>query len=359
MRVGVIAEQLRQRVPGGIGTYVTGLLGGLVALGDPGLEVVAVTSRAPSPDPLAAIGVPIEASTHGHRMQMALWDAGLGDPKHALEILHLSSLAGPLRHSDTLARTVMVHDLAWRTHPELTTRRGARWHEVALRRALRSAAALIVPSAEVAWALTADGAEPERVVVIGEGSDHLPDPDRAGADTVLAANGISGPFILTVSTLEPRKNLSRLIAAHAAMSPELREVPLVVVGPDGWGTPVAPSDRAVLLGAQPGAVLAALYERCDAFAYVPITEGFGLPPLEAMAHGAVVVSSTTVPSVREAPGVVAVEPTDVDAIAQALERALGDEATRQAAAGQARAFAGAHRWRDTARAHVELWEALS
>ena len=352
MRVGVIAEQLRQRVPGGIGTYVTGLLGGLVALGDPGLEVVAVTSRAPSPDPLAAIGVPIAASRHGHRTQMALWDAGLGDPKQALEILHLSSLAGPLRRSDAPARTVMVHDLAWRTHPELTTRRGARWHEVALSRALRSAAALITPSAEVAWALMDHGAASEPCGGDRRGLRPPPRPrsrrcrhgaGRQGRLWAVHPHGVDARAAQEPGPAHrrPRRRPSRRSSAGA---PRDR-------GAGRVGHARGALDRAVLLGAQPGAVLAALYERCAAFAYVPITEGFGLPPLEAMAHGAVGGLQHHGPErARGSPASWLSSRLDVDDDRRRpSRRRSATRRTRQAAAGQARAFAGAHRWRDTAR----------
>jgi glycosyltransferase involved in cell wall biosynthesis len=218
---------------------------------------------------------------------------------------------------------------------------------------------LITPSAEVAELLVDDGIAPARITVIGEGSDHLPAPDHAALDHLLAERGVDGPFVLTVSTLEPRKNLDRLVVAHAAASPRLEGLPLVVVGPEGWGNFHTGSEKVVLVGRQPGAVLAALYERCRAFAYVPITEGFGLPPLEAMAHGAVVIVSSTVPSTRTAAGVLSVDPMDTEAIAAAIARAVADTSSRALATREGRAFAAAHRWSDVAREHLELWEHLS
>jgi glycosyltransferase involved in cell wall biosynthesis len=355
MRVGVVAEQLRQRVPGGIGTYTSGLLGGLVALEDPSLTVLALTSRAPSDDPLRALGVEVLSSPLGHRAQVKLWELGRGRPRGRVDVLHLTSMAGPLAKGDP-PTSVMVHDLAWRTHPELTTPRGARWHEAGLARAKRSAQAFVTPSEEVARLLEDDGVARERVAVIGEGSDHLPSPDHEGALDLLDAHGVTAPFFLSVSTVEPRKNLRRLLAAHGAPS-ALRDVPLVVVGPQGWGPELTAERGAILVGAQPGAILAALYERCACFVYVPVTEGFGLPPLEALAHGARVIASSSVPSVRQAPDVLVVDPTDVEAISSALEEALR-EGEQPARRERARDFADAHRWRDVAREHLELWERL-
>jgi len=356
MRVGIVAEQLRQKIPGGIGTYTTGLLRGLVELDDGSLDVVAITSRAPADDPLVGLGVEVVASALGHRSMVQLWEWGLGRPRGDYDVLHLTSMAGPLSGGGPLT-TVMVHDLAWRTHPELTTSRGARWHEAGLKRAERSAKAIITPSPEVAAMLVDDGVAPERVAVIGEGSDHLPSADHEAAASLLAQHLVTGPFLLTVSTLEPRKNLARLVEAHGAAH-GAGEIPLIIVGPAGWGPDVDAPPGVVLAGAQRGSVLAALYERCAAFVYVPLAEGFGLPPLEAMAHGAAVIASSTVPSVRTAPDVVLVDPHDTEALASALAVAMHDTVSDERRA-RARGFAGRHRWRDVAAEHRALWERLS
>ncbi len=356
MRVGIVAEQLRQRIPGGIGTYTTGLLRGLMELDDDALDVVAITSRAPGDDPLVRLGVEVVASPLGHRAVVKLWDWGLAIPRGSYDVLHLTSMAGPLPTRGPVT-TVMVHDLAWRTHPELTTSRGARWHEAGLKRAKQAAHALITPSDEVAAMLLDDGIAAERVVVIGEGSDHLPSPDHEAATALLDEHQVAASFVLTVSTLEPRKNLGRLVEAHEAASAG-GAIPLVIVGPAGWGPDVVAPPGAVLVGAQSGPILAALYERCAAFVYVPISEGFGLPPLEALAHGASVIASSTVPSVRNAPDVVLVDPHDTEGLAGALAVAMRDPVSDEQRA-RARAFAALHRWRAVAEEHQALWEQLS
>ena len=73
-------------------------------------------------------------------------------------------------------------------------------------------------------------------MIVPEGADHLPEPDHAAAEAMLERLGVSGPYLLTVSTLEPRKNLVRLVEAYALAKPRLPgNWPLLVVGPDGWG----------------------------------------------------------------------------------------------------------------------------
>jgi glycosyltransferase involved in cell wall biosynthesis len=358
MEISVVVEQLRQRVPGGIGTYARGLVAGLVALEDDDLSVTALASRAVLPDPLDELGVEVRAARYGHRMQMAVWDLGRGRVCDG-DVLHLTSLAGPDVAPGGPIRTVMVHDLAWRTNPELTTARGRRWHEAALRRVVASPATLLVPSEPVALELCRTGVASERIHVVGEGADHLPPPSSIEASEMLAAAGVSGPFLLSVSTLEPRKNLARLVSAHARAQERSSEVPdLVVVGPAGWGDTLEASSRVHLLGRVGDGVLAALLTQCEGFVYVPISEGFGLPPLEAMAHGAPVVASSTTPSMAAAPVVSLVEPDDDDAIVDGLVLLAAGRASQATASEAGRAFAGQHRWVDVAAAHLALWREL-
>ncbi|HZV72229.1 MAG TPA: glycosyltransferase family 1 protein [Conexibacter sp.] len=137
-------------------------------------------------------------------------------------------------------------------------------------------------------------------------------------------------FVLAVGTLEPRKNLPRLVAAYRALPTELQAAhPLVVVGKLGWETGETTAaldslgDRCVRLGYVSDADLAELYRRCAAFCYPSLGEGFGLPVLEAMAAGAPVVTSdcSSLPEVG-GDAVEYADPTSVASIAAALERVL-------------------------------------
>jgi glycosyltransferase involved in cell wall biosynthesis len=168
-----------------------------------------------------------------------------------------------------------------------------------------------------------------------------------GAATLPAGVPEHGGYVLAVGTLEPRKNLPRLVAAYRRLPAELQEAhPLVVTGRLGWdtGETVAAlrslGERAIQTGFVPDAQLALLYERCALFAYPSLGEGFGLPVLEAMAAGAPVLTSDR-SSLPEVGGDAAAycDPTDVAAIATALEELLRDGERRGAmrAAGVARA----------------------
>lgn len=344
-------------VPGGIGTYVRGLVQGLHAMGAEAPELTLWASRGPTgagSDPVAELHRS-RRSPLPHRLLVWAWDRGLAGPPAGDGVVHATSLAVPPAGERPMS--VMVHDLAWRHHPEAFPARGRRWHEAALARTVARSRALVVPSASVADDLVAAGAPAERVEVVEEGCDHLAPPEHSDAQALLKRLGVDGPFLLTVSTLEPRKNLARLVAAYAAARRRLPEPwPLVVVGPTGWGAEVAPAGPGVVAAGpvSPG-VLSALYDRARAMAYVPLHEGFGLPPLEAMSVGTPVVASP-VPSTGGAAR--EVDPTDVGAVAAALVEVLTDDRLRaELVAAGARRAAGLT-WTAAARGHVELWGTL-
>ncbi len=142
-----------------------------------------------------------------------------------------------------------------------------------------------------------------------------------------------GPYVLAVGTLEPRKNLRRLIEAHAQLPLELRQAfPLVVVGSGGWKNErlldcLQTAEHVHLAGSADTQQLTKLYRGASVFVYPSLAEGFGLPILEAMACGTPVITSN-VTSMPEVAGDAAllIDPEDSAAIAGALERVLTDEA---------------------------------
>jgi glycosyltransferase involved in cell wall biosynthesis len=159
-------------------------------------------------------------------------------------------------------------------------------------------------------------------------------------------------FVLAVGTLEPRKNLPRLVAAYMMLDEGLqRRHPLAVVGALGWETGETLAalrslgDRCTMLGYVSDAVLDELYRRCALFCYPSLGEGFGLPVLEAMACGAAVLTSN-VSSLPEVGGdaVEYVDPRESDSIARGMRRVLSDEGRRAELSAAAVRRAGGFSW---------------
>ncbi len=362
MQVVVVVEQLRRAVAGevsGIGTYALGLLQGLAAMGDERPTVVLHASRPPAaPDPLLAHGLEVRASPLPGPLLTRAWDRGLLGAPGPADVVHATSLAFPTP-SKSAPLSILVHDLAWRDVPDAYPKRGRRWHEAALGRALRSNALFMVPARPAADALLSAGADIARIEIVGEGSDHLPAADVEGAIALLQGAGIDGGFLLAVGTLQPRKNLRRLLDAYALARPRLREPwPLVVVGQSGWGDgfPSSSAPHGVVpVGEVRGAVLAGLYRQARCLAFVPLAEGFGLPPVEAMRECTPVVASP-VPSIIGSGAAIEVDPLDVSAIAEALVAASSDDRIRSELVSAGIEFTADLTWERVARRHVELWE---
>jgi len=348
----VVVEQLRRRVPGGVGTYVRGLVKGLEST-DVAVTAWASTGRSVG-DPLASLNVPVVTTALPSRLLTRAWDAGLMAPPKGYDVVHATSLVVPPRGSAPM--TAMVHDLAWRAYPDAFPRRGRKWHEAALGRTVARCEKLFVPSRLTADYLIKGGVPAAHIFVVSEGCDHLPQPDHAGAEAALRGRDVTGPFLLAVGTLEPRKNLSSLIAAYESAVGRLPEPwPLVVVGPHGWGESFRPPKGVIAFGAPDPAMIAALYARCHLFVSVPLLEGYGLPVIEAMSMGAPVVASP-VPSAGGA--TLEVDPNDAGAIADAIVVASLDESVRRELVLKGRRHAKATTWSASAAAHVEIWKAL-
>ncbi len=174
----------------------------------------------------------------------------------------------------------------------------------------------------------------------------------AGAATEPPVELPAPGFVLAVGTLEPRKNLPRLVAAYASLDESLQEAHrLVVVGRSGWETGETLAalrslgPRCIALGYVSDEALAELYRRCAVFCYPSLGEGFGLPVLEAMAAGAAVVTSN-VSSLPEVGGdaVEYVDPASVPSIAEGLRRVLGDQLLRQELSQRGRVRARSFSW---------------
>jgi glycosyltransferase involved in cell wall biosynthesis len=235
---------------------------------------------------------------------------------------------------------VTVHDLAILRSPEAFPR----WHRLygraGLVRVLRAADAIVAVS-EFTKAETVElaGVPAERVRVVPNGVDSIFVPDGPRAE---------GNYVLAVATLEPRKNLGRVVEAARAVGVELR-----VVGARGWGGVEVPG----WVGEIPDTGLAALYRGARCLVYPSLYEGFGIPVLEAMACGTPVVTSGGTATEEVAGGAaVLVDPLDVASIAGGIEQAL---ARREALVSLGLAHSRRFTWERAADSVVELWKELA
>ncbi len=236
-------------------------------------------------------------------------------------------------------KILTVHDLSFLRVPETAVPKLKWYLEGAVPRAVARADLILADSDATRQDLIEFfGMPPERVQTLYSGYDAMfrRVTDANEFARVRATYNLEKPFILNVGTIEPRKNLTRLIEAFARL-PQRDDLELVIAGERGWMYDeiyAAPKKFGVnasvrFLGFTPDADLPALYSLAEMFVYPSLYEGFGLPVLEAMACGAAVVTANN-SSLPEVAGdaAVLVEARDVDALAEAMARYLDDTAWR-------------------------------
>jgi glycosyltransferase involved in cell wall biosynthesis len=341
VRVAYTLEQCWHDVPGGTAVAALAVARHLPA---EGVEPIGVAARHRTPPP--APWTPSIPVRHLPLPRPLLYDAWLrlGWPaaeraSGPVEVVHATTIVVPPRRARPLI--VTIHDLAFVHDPSQFSRRGVATFRRALAR-VRERADLVLCSSHATLDDCADaGLSPDRLRHVPLGIDAPAPLTEAAIEAARRRHGLPEHYLLFVGTLEPRKNLPRLVEAHAT----LPAAPvLAIAGPNGWGssgggagTPVADPARVRLLGFVPEADKQALYSGAAAVCYPSIREGFGLPVLEAMARGAPVVTSRGTATEEAAGGAaVLVDPLDIGDIARGIEEALG-RAGELAARGPIRA----------------------
>ena len=263
---------------------------------------------------------------------------------------------------------ITVHDLSWIRHPETHPRQRLVAMSRHFPRSLERASAILTDCSFVKQELVETfGLNPERVtpVLLGVSPDFSP---RAPAEcnAFLADHGLAhGQYVLSVGTLEPRKNIPTLIDAYSMLPADLQQrFPLVLVGMRGWLTSGLEArmkplvERGVIkpLGYVADEMMPLIYSGAAAFVFPSLYEGFGLPPLEAMACGTPVISSrsSSLPEVVGDAGVL-VDPMNVDALAESLRRVLEDRAFAEVLAQQGVRRAAGFSWKKTAAETIAVY----
>lgn len=315
----------------------------------------------PTPPSMPAPGAPKGAGPSGRRRVKAMargllkwpFQLALGYAARRYDLYHEPNHI-PIR---TRAWTVTtVHDLSVLAHPDWHPADRVRWYERDFAAGVRQTTRFIAASAYTKGEMVRRlGVPADRIDVTYQAPRAAFRPlARDQARQVVAPLGLPERFLLFVGTLEPRKNVVGLLQAFAALPAALRKrVPLVLAGGWGWKMESLPDslaqhgllDDTRLIGYQSDTVLAALYSLCTALAWPTLYEGFGLPPLEAMACGAAVISSTatSIPEVVGDAGVL-LDPTDVPAWTEALRRMCEDDPWRAEWARRGLARAARFSW---------------
>jgi glycosyltransferase involved in cell wall biosynthesis len=342
MRIVVDVSPLSHPLAG-IGNYIRGSLGGLVDAAGGRHEIVAfapTSVRGPARIREALQGVDVELRLWplpaSHALRTAWSVAGRPAAERLLgrfDVLHFSDWMYPPQCAGL--RSTTIHDLVPLRFPEWVTPRTKAMHGRKYANAARTCDLVFVNSAFTGEDVVATlRVERQRVRVAHPGVREVFSTDGEAAS-------LGAPYVLTVATLEPRKNLQTLVEAHRLLGGDLL---LAVAGGEGWGEqPLLSDPRIRRLGFVDDAELARLYRGAAVAVYPSRYEGFGMPIVEALACGCPVVASAH-PSLDEASGDAAVraDPDDPSALAAAIERAIREH-DRLVPAG--RAHAARFTWR--------------
>lgn len=367
-QVAVHADQPFFQAPGGIGTYVRNLVPAL-AERDPSLRLTLFHARFPMPEPPERWmrDFWVEELPWSIRTLYPRWDL-LGRPPlpaslRSAQVVHATNPAAVPPVGDGQRLVVTVHDLAFLYFPNLFPRAWRILYRLGLRAAVRRADAILAPSRSTAEDLLGrTRVDPQKLHVTPLAAS-LPVGALDPAE-VLPRLKVRAPYVLFVGTLEPRKNLVRLVRAYRRVAAAGFPHALVLAGPMGWHheplmreLSLRGPGEIVMTGALSPEELDAVYRAADVFAYPSLYEGFGLPVVEAMARGVPTVASATsaVPEVA-ADAALGVNPRSVREIALAIAELLGDVALAEKLAARGRARAERFGWDETARLTLEAYD---
>jgi glycosyltransferase involved in cell wall biosynthesis len=389
MRIGIdYTAAVRQRA--GIGRYTRELVSALLALeggaGSPHRYVIFAATGGLKPETLRA--EPQAEAWNlkpgpGVRLRtVPLTDDWLARLWHRLRLpIPVETITGPLDvfyspdfvlpPTRRATRTLLtVHDLSFLHCPEAFVPALRRYLEQVVPRSIARADRVLADSVHTRSDIVSLlGVPRDKVEVLYSGfpARFQPEAEPGERERLQARYGIDQPYVLSVGTLQPRKNYLRLIRAFANLKPETLkpETSLVIAGGRGWlyedifSEAERHGDRVRILGFVDEADLPALYRSAVLFAFPSLYEGFGLPVLEAMACGVPVVCSnaSSLPEVAGEAGLL-VDPLDTDGLAGAMRRVLEDSGLRREMIARGVAQAARFTWERAARQLRDVFDFL-
>ncbi len=286
----------------------------------------------------------------------------LGHRSRGMQLVHCPAPYGA--RTGGLPLVLTAHDVLPLSRPELFTRTITAHMRHVSTRQLRKASRVLCGSEHVRGEL-ADlvGVEPHRIAVTPWGVDERFRPSERDPDWVRERFGVNGRYVLSVGTLEPRKNLARAVQAFARVRRETEDCSLVIVGAAGWRNEAfehelgAAGERVVVAGRVTDEELVRLYGGADCLLFPSLGEGIGFPVIEAMSCGTPVVTSdrTSLPELA-GDAALLVDPTDPEAIADAV-LALRDPELAGILSERGLQRSAAHTWDRCAETTVSVYRA--
>jgi len=368
MKIGIDAHALGSHL-GGNETYIRNVIRALGEV-DPGGDYTLFLSP-------HSLGAPIAGAERMRRVVVRPHNPLVRIPvtfslalaRERIDVVHVQYVAPPVCPARVV---VSVHDIAYERYPQFFTP-----GEVARFRALvpltirKAAAVLTLSEYSKRDIVRRYNVPPDKITVTYLAADPMFQPihDEGRLADARARYGTGERFILSVGNLQPRKNLRTLIDAYVRLRRAgATRHKLVLVGKRAWlsddifaaARASGYADELVFTGYVPDEDLVALYNAADLFVYPSIFEGFGLPPLEAMACGTPVVCSNT----SSFPEVVSdaaltVDPLDVDGLAEAMSQALHDATLRERLSAQGPRRAALFFWEHTARITLDTYRSAA
>jgi len=285
-----------------------------------------------------------------------------------VDVLHVQFTAPPFSPCPVV---VSIHDLSFEHLPQTFKWRSRKQLRITVRRSAREASQVIALSEQARKDIISTYCiAPEKVTAIplAAAAHFRPIRNDEELQRVRQTYGIEGEYILSVGAIQPRKNLSRLVAAYSRLrraTPEGNLPKLVLAGKCAWLyeetlrtiKELQVSDSVILTGYVPESDLPVLYSGALCFVYPSYFEGFGLPPLEAMKCGVPVIvgNRTSLPEVV-GDAAILVDPFDADAIAGAMDKLISDSNFRAELAARGLARAKLFDWRETARQTLTVYQ---
>lgn len=288
--------------------------------------------------------------------------------KHPVDVLHVQFTAPPFCPCPVV---VSIHDLSFEHLPHTFHRRSRTQLRLTVRHSAKRAAKILTLSEHTkSDIIDTYGIDPSKIsaIPLAAPGHFKPVEDNRELQRVRHTYGIDGQYILSVGSIQPRKNLPRLVSAYDLLRGKYaeNELPkLVLVGKRAWlydetlrvleQTGLARS--VILTGYVPESDLPALYSGALCFVYPSYFEGFGLPPLEAMKCGAPVIvgNQTSLPEVV-GDAALTLDPFDVNAIAAAIEKLINDSDLRRELSVKGRSRAEEFDWRETAQRTLQIYK---